>query len=336
MNAKSSIMTAAGPIASDAIGATLMHEHIFTMNAEHYAEHPETFNEEAELEHAVELLDRLSDLGFSTLVDCTVLGLGRNVYRIAKLARRTKINIVVSTGVYAMHEVPRYFALRGPGTLLGGDDPITAMMIEDIVNGVGDSGVRAGMIKMVVESDNPATQRIARAVADAHQQTGAPITVHTNGTADAGRIAVRMLLEGGVDLTRVVLGHAGESDDLDYLKWACDLGAFVGFDRIGADVVRKYEDYTSTLKHMLTAGYATQVVVSHDAACSMQHFRDDYGRRAYEKLTPHWNYELIPTRVIPELRAAGHGDDTIRTIFVDNPNRILCGGAVVGPETNGG
>ena len=320
------VETARGPIPVESLGRTLMHEHIFTMNAEYNLERPGKWDEEREVENAIAKLTKLKELGFDSMLDCTVLGLGRNVPRVARICNEVELNVVVATGAYATEEMPRLFALKGPGTLLGGPEPMTKMFLEDLTEGVGDSGVRAAFLKLAVENKSPVSERICRAITDAHTETGAPITVHTNGPRETGRIAVTYLEEFGADLTKVVIGHAGESDDIDYLRWIADKGAYIGFDRIGAEFNHTTENYVRKIALLATEGRADRVVLGHDAACSMQHFTDDFGKRKLAELAPDWNYTFIPKVVVPMLREQGVTEDQLETMLVTNPVRYFLGG----------
>jgi Phosphotriesterase family len=105
-------------------------------------------------------------------------------------------------------------------------------------------------------------ERIARAIARTHVETGAPITVHTSGPHQTGRIAVRIFREEGVDLTKVVIGHAGDSNDLDYLTELADQGVLLGMDRFGLDLFNPGTEPVKTIIALATRGYAGQMVLA--------------------------------------------------------------------------
>jgi hypothetical protein len=121
-------------------------------------------------------------------VDVTVLGLGRDVARIQRLAAHTPLQLVVATGLYTYHELPLYFHFRGPGTLFGGPDGMADLFVRDITEGIAGTGVKAAILKCATEVAGlrPGVERVVRAVAQAHRQTGVPITTRTGvplGTA---------------------------------------------------------------------------------------------------------------------------------------------------------
>src|SRR5580704_15536720 len=139
----SQVNTVRGPITGADLGRTLMHEHIFVLSPE--IEKPSTeWDESAEQARAVDKLRELKAAGIDTLVDLTVVGLGRYIPRIVSIAERVPdINVVVATGVYTYNEVPMFFHFRGPGTILGGPEPMVDLFVREIHEGIGDTGVRA-------------------------------------------------------------------------------------------------------------------------------------------------------------------------------------------------
>ena len=117
------VNTAAGAIETADLGVTLMHEHVFIMTTEITLNYPEGFGDEATREaDAVTRLRTLKARGVDTIVDLTVIGLGRYLPRIARIAAQTDLNIVVATGLYTFDDVPMYFHYRGPGAPLGGPE----------------------------------------------------------------------------------------------------------------------------------------------------------------------------------------------------------------------
>src|SRR5580693_9190660 len=104
------IQTALGSIDSTSLGVTLMHEHIFFLSTEIMQNYPETWgDEEKRVADAIHRLNELKALGFDSLVDLTVIGLGRYIPRIKRIAQQTKLNILVATGVYTYNDIPMYF-----------------------------------------------------------------------------------------------------------------------------------------------------------------------------------------------------------------------------------
>ncbi|HXO50222.1 MAG TPA: phosphotriesterase-related protein, partial [Mycobacterium sp.] len=111
--------TARGAIDTTGLGVTLMHEHVFILSPEITDNYPEVWGDEAKrVADAIARLTELKSRGVDSIVDLTVIGLGRYIPRIARIAAATDINIVVATGVYTYNDVPMYFHFTGPGGAL--------------------------------------------------------------------------------------------------------------------------------------------------------------------------------------------------------------------------
>lgn len=108
--------TARGAVNLADLGVTLMHEHVFIMTTEIMENYPEGWGDGAKREaDAVARLNELKSRGVDTIVDLTVVGLGRYLPRIARIAAATELKIVVATGLYTYNDVPMHFHYRGPG-----------------------------------------------------------------------------------------------------------------------------------------------------------------------------------------------------------------------------
>ena len=199
------VNTVGGPVEGTDLGQTLMHEHVFVLSPEIEKTSAE-WDEDGAQGLAVRRLKELKLSGIDTIVDLTVIGLGRFIPRIVSVAEQVpEINIVVATGVYTYNEVPMYFHFRGPGTLLGGPEPMTELFVREIGEGIGDTGVRPAILKCATDKPGitPGVERVLRAVAQAHRQTGVPITTHTPTPPQPwGLEQQRILAEEGVDLSR--------------------------------------------------------------------------------------------------------------------------------------
>lgn len=317
------IETAVGTISDDALGSTLMHEHIFGLSAEihwNWPDLPEGWDFEQRVLEAAHKLNELKTLGIDSIVDLTVIGLGRCIPAVTAVARLTDINVIVATGIYTYDQLPPYFSNRGPGSLFGGSDRMAEFFIRDIVHGIGPTGVRAGMLKCAV--DRPGvTDGIARlltSISDAHHATGVPITVHTDSETRSGIDAQRELQTRGVDLNRVVIGHAGDSTDLGYLRALADAGSWLGMDRFGVEVT-SFEDRVATVVALCELGYAERIVLSHDAYS----FNDRIDAELVAERHPNYRYTHIPSDVLPELSRRGVTPEQIVMMLVDNPRTIL-------------
>ena len=183
------INTVKGSIESAQLGTTLMHEHVFILTPEIAQNFPKDWgDEEQRITEAITRMNELKSRGVDSIVDLTVIGLGRYIPRIKRVAEKTGINIIAATGVYTYNEVPMYFHYRGPGTTLGGPELMVDMFVRDIEEGIGNTGVKAGILKCAtdVQGVTPGVERVLRAVAVAHRRTGVPISTHTHAHSGRG------------------------------------------------------------------------------------------------------------------------------------------------------
>jgi phosphotriesterase-related protein len=314
--------TAAGAIDVADLGVTLMHEHVFIMTTEIIQNYPESWGDGAKREaDAIGRLDELKARGVDTIVDLTVVGLGRYVPRIARIAEQTGLNIVVATGLYTYNDLPMHFHYRGPGAMLGGPEPMVEMFVRDIEHGIADTGVKAAILKCATDEPGvtPGVERVLRAVAQAHRQTGVPISTHTHAATRRGLEQQRIFAEEGVDPSRVVIGHSGDTTDIAYLEELIAEGSYLGMDRFGVDAFLSTEDRVATVATMCERGHADKMVLSHDAAC----YFDALPEETVSVALPNWHYLHIHDDVIPALKQRGVTDEQLTTMLVDNPRRIF-------------
>lgn len=316
------LATARGTIDTGGLGRTLMHEHVFVLSTEIQQNYPESWgDEDRRVSEAVERLNRLKAAGIDSIVDLTVIGLGRYIPRILKVAGATEINIVVATGLYTYNDLPHYFDYRGPGTPLDGPEVMVDMFVRDITEGIAGTGIRAGVLKCATDEPGvtPGVERVLRAVAKAHRATGVPISTHTHAGTRRGLEQQRIFAEEGVDLGRVVIGHSGDTTDLSYLEEVMAGGSYLGMDRFGINMILPFEERVQVVADLCKRGHADRMVLSHDAACHMDWFDDDLLAAA----APQWNYLHISEDVIPALRDRGVTDEQIDQMLVDNPRAIF-------------
>lgn len=315
------INTVRGPVPADELGRTLVHEHVFILSPEIQQNYPEEWGDEDErVADAVERLSALKEAGIDTIIDPTAIGLGRYLPRIQRVAAEIELNIVAATGHYTFNELPHYYTNR-PKT----DDELdvlAAHMIRDLTDGIGDTGVRAGVIKCATDKPGvtPDVERVLRAAAVAHRATGAPITTHTHARKERGLEQQAIFAEEGVDLSRVLIGHSGDTDDLDYLTRLADAGSFLGMDRFGIDGYLTTERRIEVIVELCERGYARQLTLSHDASCYLDWIA---GEEAFREQLPNWHYLHISQDVLPALRQAGVSDADLDRMLVDNPRRFL-------------
>lgn len=321
--------TALGPVDTADLGRTYMHEHVFVLTSDVQQNHPEEWgSEDDRVAEAVSRLRALAAQGVRTVVDPTVVGLGRYIPRIKRIAEQVpELNIIVATGVYTYDSVPFFFQHRGPALndIVGAEvpDPMVEMFVKDITEGIAGTGVRAGMLKCAIDHEGmtPGVERVMRAVARAHHRTGVPVTVHTHPDSRTGLEVKRVLCdEEGVDPRRVVLGHSGDTTDCDHLAELADAGFVLGMDRFGLNIATTFEARADTLVEMCRRGYAESMVLSQDAACYI-----DWIDPGVMPFLPQWHYLHIGEEVLPYVREHGVIEEQIDAMLVGTPRRLFEG-----------
>ena len=205
------VETAQGSIATAELGPTLMHEHIVTRSPGVQENWPHLWDRPEILAIAEKKMADLYARGIRTIVDLTTVDLGRDIGLIVEVARRCRIHVIVATGVWWMPQ--RYFTAHGI-------DHVAGLFVRDIREGIGESGVKAAIIKCATDTAGVTSviEKVLRASARAQKATGVPISTHTWAAGRAGEAQQAIFAQEGVDLSRVIIGHSGDSDDLGYIS----------------------------------------------------------------------------------------------------------------------
>jgi phosphotriesterase-related protein len=322
------VETVRGRVSSDELGTVFMHEHIFLVDREVRDEYPALVwrdDRDERIELARQALRELKERGVDTLVDCTAPGLGRHIPDVVAVNQGVDLNIVVSTGYYTFADLPRSLKLY-PRSERTREDVLTELFIGDVRDGIGDSGVRAGALKCCTDAPGvtPDVERILRAIAWAHRETGVFITTHTLAANRSGLDQQRILAEEGVDLTRVVIGHTGDTTDLDYIRALLDRGSTIGSDRFGfyLDTNATLEERVRVVAELCSLGYTDRIILSHDYSAHVDARRPGTFFDGF----PHWRYTHLLDDVLPALREAGVTEEQLDQMLVANPRRLLTPG----------
>ena len=312
------VETALGPLATAELGPTLMHEHVVTRSPGVMENWPHLWDRPAILALAERKLADLHARGIRTIVDLTTVDLGRDIDLIVEVARRARVRIIVATGVWWMPQ--RYFSAHGV-------DAVADLFVRDVARGIGTSGVKAAIIKCATDTAGvtPVIENNLRACARAQKATGVPISTHTWAAGRVGEVQQAIFAQEGVDLRRVIIGHSGNSDDLGYLRGLMERGSTIGMDRFGLEHFLPTAKRVEVLARLCAEGYASRMVLSHDANCWTDMLSEEDKRRT----RPLWHYNHIPDDILPALRKAGVTEDQIEQMLVRNPRAIFEG--VVGP-----
>jgi phosphotriesterase-related protein len=315
------VETVRGQVDSADLGSTLMHEHVFVLSADVQQNQLDDWNEDERVADAVSKLTELKEIGVDTIVDPTVIGLGRYLPRIQRINEQVDINIIPATGVYTYDDAGFYFRHRGPALDPSLPDPMVEMFVKDITVGIADTGVKAAFLKCAIDHQGltPGVERVLRAVAKAHRRTGVPITIHTHPGSRTGLVVKKVLGAEGVDFTRVVLGHSGDSTDADHLAELADAGFTLGMDRFGIDTILDFDSRVQVVADLCARGYAGSMVLSQDTSC----YIDWIDPVVRPQILPRWTYTHVHNDVLPALRERGVSEEDIQTMLVANPRRYF-------------
>jgi phosphotriesterase-related protein len=304
-------MTVSGPIPPDRLGFTLPHEHtgIALWHIEKRWDYWELTPDEDLI------TDELRDFrrrGGATLVDVTTDGVGRDPHRLRRLASSTGLNIVMGCGFYGGAHYPAE-AMIDRRTV----DDLAAQIIGEFENGVGETGIRPGIIGEI-GTDKPwvsaLEERVHRAAARASVATGMAITTH-GVQSTVGLAQLKIFNDEGVDPGRVVIGHADSHHDIDFYLGVLATGANLQFDFLGhrfATEEALEPRLVETIVELLERGFAPQLLLSQDV-CHNRQLKANGG----------FGYVYLHQHFLPTLRTAAVGEGEIRQMTIDNPARLL-------------
>ncbi len=315
----SAINSVTGPISPDDLGFTLMHEHVMVSAPGMYRSYPGLMGPNRE-QRAIECLKKAKAGGIDTIVDATTFDLGRDPDLLHTVSEASGVNIVNVTGWWL--DVPRFIRNVSPNQM-------AREFVRDLEEGFRGTDIKAGVLKCAADFQGvvPDLEIMTRAAARAHNKTGVPIMVHSYPSGQVARRQLAIFKEEGVDLERVKIDHSNDTTDTEYLKWVLDQGCFLGMDRYPGHLVSPHMR-TVTLKTLIDDGYADRLCPSHDCICLHIHNERADGALPDEHdftLRNPDQYLYMHRHVIPDLKSMGVTDNTIDTLFIDNPRRFFVG-----------
>jgi phosphotriesterase-related protein len=322
------VQTVTGATSPERLGRTLMHEHLMIgypgWDADSVRPGP---GADEMFAKCVDRIEEMKDRGFTAMLDPCPNDLGRDVEFIAKVAQKTDFQIICATGLYKEGEgATAYWKFRSNfGSVV---DAMAELFIKELSEGVGETGIRAGIIKVGTghETLTEYERWIFEAAAKASVETGAPITTHTDG-GRFGDDQQDFLVEHGVAPHRIVIGHSCGTSDHGYHMKIVEGGSYLGFDRFGLDMIHPDEERVAALLRLLEQGRGSQIVVSHDSVWCWRGMPIPSPEIAaqMEKI---WNPTHFIDRIAPRLRDGGASDAQIEALIVDNPRRFFAGDAL--------
>ncbi|MFH0962455.1 MAG: hypothetical protein V2A58_00425 [Planctomycetota bacterium] len=314
MEGEARVMTVLGPVRPEALGKTTMHEHViadcsFSGNS--------LLKKIGEEDGVLDDLVELRRAGGKTLVELSCQGLSGDAAALQRLSRGSRVNIIASTGYYREIAYPEYVFRESA-------DELAKRLTDDAENGIGETGVRPGMLGEFASHDDGEpgehVEKVFQAASRAHLATGLPITTH----CWAGRGAeweIGILKDEGVDQGKVIIGHVGANQpEMENARWILDQGVNVSVDCIGYDERDGWRDFgdperAALIKRFIEWGHLGQIVVGRDMM-RKYHLRKHGGG----------GYAYLFNSFVDTMREAGITEAQVEAILVGNPRRILtCG-----------
>lgn len=305
---KETIQTVTGKISASRMGITLIHEHILVDFIGAKEIHPGRWNHDQVIEKVLPYLLEVSNLGCRTLVECTPSYLGKDPLLLKKLSEKSGLQLLTNTGYYGA--VNNKFL--PDHALTESAEQLAKRWIKDFEEGINQSGVRPGFIKISVETGSLSElhQKLVRAAALTHLSTGLAIASHTLYAVPAFE-QIKILKENGVSPEAFIWVHAqAEKDKNTYLEAARE-GTWISLDGVNEKEIESYVEMLSTLKEK---GYLNKVLISHDAG---------WYDPAKEKGGEFKPYTAIFNHLIPALEKKGLKENEVRQLMIENPAKVF-------------
>ncbi len=344
--------TVLGIIGADSLGVTLPHEHLLLDLSRLFVEPTEASerklaHQPLTLEnlywvqfHRCDNLDNLNRTdeqlvikeallykwaGGDTIVELSLRGIARDPLGLARISRATGLNVIMGSGYYTGRTHPPELATMT-------EEEITQEIVRDIMVGVGDTGVRAGIIGEIgcTTPLQDSERKVLRASAAAQQQTGAALNIHPSMSEDGVLEIIKILDDNGADLSRTVISHQENlgmnNNRRTIYRKLVDAGCYLEFDTFGFPIVplitawtegrlvgkRSEVDRINEIKCLIDEGYLNHILISQDNGMKFDYVT--YGGSGYAH---------ILRDVVPWMRLGGISDEQIHTMMVENPKRVL-------------
>jgi len=203
------VNTTTGPIAVGALGRTLIHEHVLVGFPGWFMDRRQPpFRRAEAVARVVEAFSALHDYGVRTVVDPCPMDMGRDVEMIAEVAQRSGINLICTTGAYTEQQgIPNTFRNLEV-------EAITEIYIREIEDGVGRTGIKAGLIKIATDIGQASAyeRKLITAAARAAKLTGTQLITHTENCS-CGHEQIDIVTTEGIAASRLLVGHSDGRDD---------------------------------------------------------------------------------------------------------------------------
>jgi phosphotriesterase-related protein len=307
------VYTVLGPISSQDLGPTLVHEHILVdfIGAQEFTR--DRYDPQAVHQTMLPYLKQIKELGIKALVECTPMYLGRDPLLLKRLSEDSGLHLLTNTGLYAAGEregspepyLPPYAFQLSAQELAGG-------WLKEWYEGIEGTHVHPGFIKIGVNRGKlrPISEKVVRAAAITSRHTGLVIASHTVSGISALRI-LDLLEQEKVAPDRFIYVHAQGEENLKLHHACADRGAWIEYDGIGPETSGRH---LKLILHMLERGYENQLLISQDAGW----YRP--GEPQGGKIR---GFDFLKLHFVQDLLAGGIPAATVEHLLIHNPRRAL-------------
>jgi phosphotriesterase-related protein len=342
-----SVQTVTGVIEIEDMGLTLPHEHMFIDLQNQFTEfsdyekqiiskqkvninnlgrlrlNPYAVKDNLlldDMETAVSETMLFKQAGGNTIVDCTSIGIHRQVEKLKELSLRTGVNIIAGSGYYTQDTHP---AEMKSWT----EEDIAEIIIKDFEEGIDNTGIRAGIIGEIGTSKDilPQERKNLFAVALAFKRLNAPVYIHTYPWGHAGLEAVDLLIERGTDPGKIILCHVDVEPDYSYIEALLNKGVFVEFDNFGKEFVIPPDERgfaggifirdierVRIINRLVKQGHTKRILISNDIC--LKTMLCCFGG---------WGYTHIVKNIIPLMESEGMKNEINDQIITNNPREVF-------------
>lgn len=298
------VQTVLGPLDAAKLGFTLTHEHVCKNAAAQFGSRAKAILK------AVDKLKEARDAGVRSIVDVTTFDVGRDIRFGQEVSRGSGMHIVACTGQHMF--APESYNGRTV-------DEIAAVFIKEIEQGIDDTEIKAGVVKVAARAGamTPAEVKVFKAAARASKATGIAVVTHTNSRLRGGEMQADCFEEEGLRAARVALGHSNDTDDLSYLTGLAKRGYMLGMDHAfwgaAAGATLPWQRRVECIKLLIDAGFGHQLFLSNDWV---------FGDIERDRINPD-GLLYTTRRTMPYLRRLGVSRQAIHALAVENPKRFF-------------
>lgn len=343
---KTKVETVLGPIDASELKKTLTHEHVVLDFEKHFHKPEKEADQKKaycsftleninwirhnpyscfsnlflvnETNAVIDDLKIFKQVGGSTIVENTSIGLGRDVRKMKQISEASGINIVCGTGYYLERQLDDCIKSYSV-------EQMTQNILSDINDGIDKTDIKPGIIGEVGCSW-PLTdveKRSLQAAAIAQDQSHTPTIIHPGRDPAAPHEIMRIFQEAGGDAKHTVMAHLDRTflEKEDLLEFSKQ-GTYLEYDLFGIEVsyyqFAPHVDMPSDAQrinmigHLISEGYGDRIVVAHDI--HTVHRLTKYGGHGYSHILDY---------AVPKMLLKGISQDAIDKILVSNPKAWL-------------